>query len=211
MIYSKTADNQPNIPPEQVSDLDIIRRVLDGDVDNYEQLLNRHKVRVFGIVGKHVPSEDVEETAHDVFIRAYKSLSTFRGKSSFKHWLSSIAVRTCHDYWRVRYRSREIAVSRLSLPHQKWLEHVISEESNESFSKEADQKEAGEIIRWALEQLPEKDKIILELIYFQEHTIKEAAELLGWNQTTVKVRSFRARQKLQKILKGAVKPDSGGI
>lgn len=191
-----------------MSDAEIIRRVLDGDVNFFEHLLNRHRSRVFGIVSRHVPPEEIEEVAHEVFIRSFKSLAGYRHESNFKHWLSSIAVRTCHDFWRSRYRSREVAISGLSQPHQKWLENVVAEESSASFSDEINRKEAGEILRWALHQLPEKDKTVLELIYFQEHSIKEAAKLLGWSQAAVKVRAFRSRQKLQKILGDAMKPNS---
>lgn len=208
LIGLSPAESRHKIETEQLSDAEVIRRVLDGDTNSFEHLLNRHRSRVFGIVGRHVPAGEVEEVAHEVFIRAFKSLATFRHESNFHHWLSSIAVRTCHDYWRSRYRSREIAISGLSQPHQKWLEHVIAEESSTSFADDVNRKEAGEILRWALEQLPAKDKIVLELLYFQEYSIKEASNLLGWSQAAVKVRSFRSRQKLQKILRNAMKPNS---
>jgi RNA polymerase sigma-70 factor, ECF subfamily len=211
LIASLPACSRHKPEPAPSNDAEIIRCVLDGDTDLFEQILNRYKIRVFGIVGKHVPPNDIEEVAYDVFIRAFKSLPTYKHESGFGNWLSSIAVRTCHDYWRSRYRSREVAVSSLSETHQKWLECVITSESSVSFSEETDREEAGEIVRWALCQLPEKDKTVLELIYFQDYTIKEAAALLGWKETTVKVRSFRSRRKLQTILRDAMKPDSGGI
>jgi len=201
-------DSRNKSKTDQLGDAEIIRRILDGDVDSFEHLLNRHRSRVFGVVSRHVPPEEIEEVAHNVFIRAFKSLAGYRHESNFQHWLSSIAVRTCHDFWRSRYRSREVAISGLSQPHQNWLEHVIAEESSSSFSDEINRKEAAEILRWALEQLPGKDKTVLELIYFQENSIKEAAKLLGWSQAAVKVRAFRSRQKLQKILGDAMKPNS---
>ena len=203
--------DKPETEPVSLDDTEIIRRVLAGDTDLFEKILSRYKVRVFGIVGKHVPPNDVEEVAQDVFIRVFKSLPTYKHKSSFGNWLNAIAVRTCHDYWRSRYRSREIAISNLLQPHQEWLEHIITEESGVSYAEESYREEAGEIVRWALSQLPEKDKTVLELIYFQDYTIKEVAALLGWKQTTVKVRSFRSRRKLQSILTDAMKPDSGAI
>jgi RNA polymerase sigma-70 factor (ECF subfamily) len=208
LIGSNPAGSRHKEKTEPLSDAEVIRRVLEGDVDSFEHLLNRHRSRVFGIVSRHVPPDEVEELAHDVFIRAFKSLSTFRHESNFRNWLSSIAVRACHDYWRGRYRSREIAISGLSQPHQKWLEHVIAEESSSSFADEINRKEAGEILKWALDHLQPKDRAVLELLYFQEYSIKEAAATLGWTQATVKVRSFRARQKLRKILKDVMKPDS---
>ena len=99
-------------------------------------------------------------------------------------------------------------MSGLSMPHQRWLEHVIAEESNASFFDEINRKEAAEILKWALYQLPEKDKTVLELIYFQDYSIKETAKILGWSQAAVKVRAYRARQKLQKMLNDAMKPNS---
>jgi RNA polymerase sigma-70 factor (ECF subfamily) len=211
LIGLSPADSRHKAQTDQKSDAEIIRLVLDGDVNSFEHLIHRHRSRVFGIVSRHVPTDDIEEVAHEVFIRAFKSLSGFRHESNFQHWLSSIAVRSCHDFWRNRYRSREVTMSGLSLPHQKWLEHIIAEESTASFTEEINRKEAGEIVRWALTQLPEKDKTVLELIYFQDYSMKEAAELLGWRQTTVKVRAFRSRQKLQKILRDAMKPNSEEI
>ena len=208
LIGLSPADSRHSEKADQLSDAEVIRRVLDGEVNSFEHLINRHRRRVFGIVSRHVPPNEVEELAHDVFIRAFKSLATFRNEGNFQHWLSSIAVRTCHDYWRNRYRSREIAISGLSQPHQKWLEHVIAEESSNSFTDDVNRKEAKEILKWALEQLQAKDKILLELLYFQGYSIKEAAKLLGWTQATVKVRSFRSRKKLQKILRDAMKPNS---
>ncbi|MBW2599067.1 MAG: hypothetical protein JRC60_02995 [Deltaproteobacteria bacterium] len=70
---------------------------LFGDADAFAQILTRYKDHVMGIVSRHVPYDQAEETAHDAFIRAYQSLPTFKQKSEFKYWLSSIAVRTCHD------------------------------------------------------------------------------------------------------------------
>ena len=207
LIRSLKTDSRHGAETEQLSDAEVIQRVLDGDADFFEHLLNRHRGRVFGIVSRHVPPSEIEEVAHEVFIRAFKSLATFRNESNFQNWLSSIAVRTCHDFWRSRYRSKETAISGLSQPHQKWLEHVIAEESSTSFADGVNRKEAGEILKWALEQLQGKDRIILELLYFQEYSIKETANMLGYTQATVKVRSFRSRQKLKKILGDAMKPN----
>ncbi len=89
-----------SVDTDTPSDVEIVRQVVDGDVNAFELLLNRHRDHVLKIVKKHVPYEQIEETAHDVFVRAYQSLPTFKNKSHFRHWLSSIAVRTCYDFWR---------------------------------------------------------------------------------------------------------------
>ena len=93
-------------------DLEIIRRVLHGEIDRFAELIARYQQHVAKITNRHVPSDRVAEVAHDVFVRAYTSLSSFSGQTPFEHWLSGIAVRTCYDFWRAR-RREELPVSAL--------------------------------------------------------------------------------------------------
>jgi RNA polymerase sigma-70 factor (ECF subfamily) len=188
--------------PFSSSDTDIIRQVLDGDVNAFEVLINRHKVLVLKIVTKHVPHHDVEETVQDAFVKAYLSLPTFAGKSDFSRWLSSITVRTCYDFWRKAYRSREIPMSALTDKHQEWLEEVISGESGDSCRGGSSRGEARELLEYALDKLSAQDRMVIDLVYLEGLYVKEAADLLGWSTANVKVRSFRSRRKLEKILKG---------
>lgn len=184
------------------TDSEIVSQVLDGYVNAFESLLIRYRDLVLKIVKKHVPYNDVEETTQDVFLRVYRSLPTFKGKSEFKQWLSSIAVRTCYDYWRKAYRSREVPMSSLTEKHQNWLEQVISEASERSLKEKASQKEAMELLDWALGKLSAEDRMVLELVYLEGLSGKQAANLLGWSVANVKVRSFRSRRKLQGLLTG---------
>ena len=157
------------------------------------------------IVKKHVPYREVEEIAQDTFIRAYQSLPAFRKKSRFKQWISAIALRACYDYWRNTYRSREVPVSSLNTQHRDFLEQALSDRSKESFDETAARKEAGEVLDWALDRLSPGDRMVLELVYLEGLSTKEAAELLGWSIANIKVRSFRARKKLKALLSG--RPD----
>jgi RNA polymerase sigma-70 factor, ECF subfamily len=184
------------------SDIEIVRRVLNGDANAFESLLTRHKDTVLNIVKKHVPYNDIEETTHNVFLRAYQSLPTYKGRGGFKPWLSSIAVRTCYDFWRKTYRSREVPMSALTKKHQKWLEEVISEQSEQAIKEKGSQNEARELLDWALGRLSAQDRMVLELVYLEGLSGKEAADLLGWSVSNVKIRCFRSRKKLEKILEG---------
>ena len=157
-----------------------------------------------GIVSRHVPYDQGEEVAHDAFIRAYQSLGSFRGEDNFRHWLSSIAVRTCYDFWRERYRSKEVPMSSLTEQHQQWLENVISDRSDRAFGDHGSRKEAREILEWALAKLSAEERMVLELVYLEGLTVREAAELLGWTTANVKVRSLRSRRKLEKLLSGPI-------
>jgi RNA polymerase sigma-70 factor, ECF subfamily len=99
-------DSMPGGP----TDNEIIQHVLSGQSRAFEILLERYAPVVFGIVGRHVPQAQVEDVAQEVFIRAYRSLSSYTGQSQFNRWLSKIAVRSCCDYWR-SHRAREIPES----------------------------------------------------------------------------------------------------
>jgi RNA polymerase sigma-70 factor (ECF subfamily) len=182
------------------SDTEIVSRVVAGDIDAFEHLLRRYQNHVLTILKKHLPYNHIEEASQDVFIRVYQSLHTFKGEGSIKPWLSTIAVRTCYDFWRKHYRSRELPVSSLSEKHQLWLEKAMSDESSQSFHALALQAEAREILDWALDKLSAEDRMVLELVYLEGLSIKEAAGLLGWSVANVKVRSFRSRKKLYRLL-----------
>jgi RNA polymerase sigma-70 factor, ECF subfamily len=182
------------------SDAGIVRQVLDGNVNAFESVILRHRVLVLRIVKKHVPEDAVEETAQEAFVRAYQSLPTFKGTGDLTQWLSSIAVRTCCDYWRKAYRSREIPMSALTEKHAQWLEEVLAQRSEEAQDEREPHREAREILNWALPKLPAGDRMVLELVYLEGRSVQEAAELLGWSKANVKVRSFRARMKLEKLL-----------
>ena len=184
----------------ELSDVEIINRILNGDVNSFESLLDRYQDHALRIVKRHVPYGDVEDTIQDVFIRVYKALPNFKEKGSFKQWLSVIAVKTCYDFWRKRYRSKELLMSNLTENHREWLKKTLSDQSSRSFNKERCEEKAKELLDWALNKLSAKDRMVLELVYFEGLSMKEVADLLGWSTANVKVRSFRSRKKLETLL-----------
>ncbi|MEW6670553.1 MAG: RNA polymerase sigma factor [Thermodesulfobacteriota bacterium] len=173
---------------------------MDGDVNAFELLIKRHQATVLRIVKRHLPPAEVEETVQEVFIKTYRALPAFKGAGGFSSWLCAIAVRTCYDYWRKAYRGREIPLSELTDRHQQWLENMMSDGSEEWSGPKGYRSEAGEVLDWALDRLPAEERMVLELVYLEGHSVKEAAKLLGWSVPNVKVRSFRARKKLEKTL-----------
>ena len=187
-----------------IDDSEIVRRVRAGEVDAFEHLLTKYREHVLLIVGRHLPYDQVEETAHEAFVRAFRSLANYKDENGFRKWLSTIAVRTCHDFWRRKYRSRELPMSSLSEAHQDWLQQVVSEDSSRALDERGRQREAKEVLDWALGKLSASDRMVLELVHLEGLTGKEAAEMLGMSVTNVKIRSFRARRKLKKLLAGMV-------
>lgn len=180
-------------------DVEIIHRVLGGEIDLFAELIARYQQHVARIVSRHVPRDRVAEVAHDVFVRAYGGLAGYAGDAPFEHWLSKIAVRTCYHFWRVSGR-QELPVSALTEEHQQWMERVLAAESDDRFREQAKRREAAELSQWALSHLSAENRLVLTLMYLDGHSAREAAGLLGWSIAKVKVRAHRARQSLRKLL-----------
>jgi len=185
---------------DAVADRRDVDRVLAGDVNAFANLLRRHQDHVTGIVRRHVPPDRVAETAQDVFINAYRSLGSFQEKGRFRQWLSAIAVRTCYDYWRRRYRRREVPVSQLSEAHRTWLEKVGAADAEQQWQALGNRAEARQVLDWALARLSAEERMVIELVHLEERSVREAARLLGWSVANVKVRAFRARKKMYRVL-----------
>ncbi len=181
-------------------DMDIIKQVIEGRINAFESLITKYGDFVSRIVKKHIPCNEIEDITQNAFIRIYQSLPMYKGKGEFRAWLSSIALRTCYDYWRKAYKSREIPMNCISEDHQKWLENAVSEESISLIHDKDGKRMATELLEWALGKLSAEDRMILELIYLEGRSGREVADLLGWSIANVKVRSFRLRKKLKLIL-----------
>ena len=190
---------------------EIIAQVLSGGVEAFRHLMEKYRGFVASIVKKHVPPADLEDNMQEVFLRVYRSLATFKGEGGIRPWLSMIAIRTCYDYWRSRYKHREVVVSSLSDRHEEWLEAALAGASSRLFLKETARQEAREVLEWAMGMLSAGDRMVLELVYFEDKSIRDAAELLGWSTVNVKVRLFRARKKLQALLTQASLQQRGGV
>ena len=190
---------------QEPADDEIIRRVLAGEVDLFVELINRHKQHVARIVAGHVRHDMVEEVSHDVFVRAYMSLSTYSFRTPFDHWLATIALRCCYDAWRQVAGRKEVPESSLQEEHQQWADRLVAATSKERFDDLARQQEATELLQWALEKLSPENRMVLTLVHLEGYSVREAATRLGWTTINVKVRAHRARQQLRKILEPLVK------
>ncbi len=200
-LNRKTRPNAMRPPVNQTrEDQTVVAQVLAGDVNAFERLFTRYRGHVTGIVRRHVPGDRVAENVQDAFVRAFQSLAGWKAKSSFRRWLATIAVRTCYDFWRRQYRHREIPLSRLSEAHREWLENSLADRSRDDWEALGQQREAREILAWALDRLSPKDRMVLELVYLEGLAVKEAAGLLGWSAANVKVRAHRARKKINRLL-----------
>ena len=183
------------------SDESIIERVRHGDFNAFSDLLTRYRAWVFAIVLKHVPPDRAEEMAHDIFVEAYKALPTYRGTAEFRHWLAGIAVRQCVTFWRRAGRQPVCCVPNdLSNETQTWLDRASRTEAQELFDRQTSRQATRELLDYALNRLSAEDRTLVTLFHLEERPVREVARLMAWSPINVKVRAYRARQRMRRII-----------
>ncbi len=179
--------------------LAIVRRVLDGDVNAFEDLVRLFEKNVYNIALRlSGDREDALDISQEAFLKAYRSLHTFRGDSRFSVWLYRIVSNTAMDYLRTRARRAEDSLT---------VENEQGEQSerelpDESMSPESlyDRKLTREALRRGLLSLPEDQRKILLLREIEGFSYEEIGNILSLESGTVKSRIFRARKKLCEFL-----------
>ena len=173
------------------SDEELVQATLRGDEQAFAELARRHKTRVFGLVSRfaHGPS-DLEDICQEIFIQAYLKLRQYRRDSPFEHWLLRIATHKCYDYLR---RGRRQA------SHTSY-ESLLDAGHEESAPRLPPPHPHLERLDAALAQLSTKERLVITLLELEDRTVQEVAGLTGWSAANVKVRAFRARSALRKIL-----------
>ncbi|KWT91083.1 RNA polymerase sigma factor [Candidatus Magnetominusculus xianensis] len=177
---------------------ELIGRIIAGDTDEFEVIVRRYSAYVFKIAASYIPQEAVSEAAQEVFVSAFEGLASFNGKSQFKYWLRTITVRTCYDFWRTHYKSRELPVSSLGEVQQGWFQRVINEDSMGLFRDSEMQRDTVEILNWAMAGLAPIERMLITLVYLEGYSVKEAAQMLNLSTINVKVKALRAKAKLRK-------------
>lgn len=187
----------------EIADIDVISQVLKGDHNAYATLVNRYNNFVFTIVLRYVKGrEDAEEVAQDVFIKAYKSLSSFKGDSKFSTWLYTVTTTTCITF----LRKKKLEVQ--SLDNEKVFE-AAGEIAGDMSANQIEQKSKVNMVNEAIKMLSPDDAQVIMLFYKGEQTLEEIAKILNKEPNTVKVQLHRARtrlkEKMQKHFSAEVK------
>jgi RNA polymerase sigma-70 factor (ECF subfamily) len=179
------------------TEAELIAAVLAGDAASFEPLVQKYSPRVFATARRYARREsEVEDIAQEVWLKAFDKLKGFRGEAPFEHWLMRLTVRTCYDFLRGHQRNRESAFSDLTEPESDWLERFVTQPEAVSENAEA----ARLLIARVLERLSPPARLIITLLEIEDRSVKEIATLTGWSVSLVKVRAFRARAEMRKIL-----------
>jgi RNA polymerase sigma-70 factor (ECF subfamily) len=179
------------------TEADLIAAVLNGDPASFEPLVQKYSPRVFATARRYARREsEVEDIVQEIWLKAFQKLKSFRGEAPFEHWLMRLAVRTCYDFLRGHQRNRETTFSELSETETDWLDRFVTHPDGASEDSDA----ARLLVQRVLEQLSPAARMVITLLEVEDRPVKEIAQLTGWSVPLVKVRAFRARAEMRKIL-----------
>ena len=186
----------------------VIQAVLGGDVNAFEKLVKEYEKNVYNLALRMTGnSEDAADMSQEAFIKAYNSITSFRGDSKFSVWLYRIVSNVCLDFLRSRSRKQTVSLS----AENDDGEDVELDIADETQSPELllDRSMTRDAVRRGLAALPPDHREILLLREIQGLSYEEIASVLGLVEGTVKSRIFRARKKLCSFLiKDGNIPDS---
>ncbi len=178
---------------DQPSDLELVQQVRGGNRQAFTELMRRYQHRVYWtarrIVGSH---DDADDIAQETFIKAYLSLGDFRGDASFFTWLYRIAVNLSLNAVRKQQLVSYLRQSEL-------LERFLPQQGDPS--SDLEQKEMESTLLRAIQELPEKQKAVFVMRYFDELSYEEISQILKTSVGGLKANYFHALKKIQEFMK----------
>ena len=178
-----------------------IQQTLNGNVNEYAFLVEKYKHMVFTLTIRIVKNrEEAEEVSQDVFVKAYKNLINFKGDSKFSTWIYKIAYYASLDV--LKRNKRQISSENIDAIK---LRDLGNTDDSLKFLYDGERKQ---IINDALLKLSEDERVIITLYYFEELPIKEISKVVDLSEDNIKIKLFRSRKKLAKLLKNVIEPNT---
>ncbi len=180
-------------------DQDLVRRVQQGDKSAFDLLVIKYQHKIVHLVNRYVkdPSE-AQDVAQDTFIKAYKALGEFRGESAFYTWLYRIAINTAKNY--LLSRSRRHSDYEVDMQDAEQIENAPQLKDIETPENQLMNDQIIQVIKSAIEKLPEEMRIAIMLREFEGMSYEEIAEAMDCPIGTVRSRIFRAREAIDEKL-----------
>jgi len=175
----------------------LVRRAQAGDETAFREIVERYQSKVFSIIHGIVRQRnDVEDIAQQVFTKVYFSIRNFDFRSSLITWIYKITVNECFDYLRKKKVRKLVYESDLSEDEVRRVENT---EPSVDRQQPADESLARrDYVLKLLTRVSEEERMLLMLKEVEGHSVEELAQMTGMNENTIKVKLFRARQKLVK-------------
>ena len=169
--------------------------VLNGHPEQFETIVSAHNELLYRIGMSYVNNHtEVEDLMQITYLKAYEKLDGFRQQSAFRTWITRIMINECLMYLRSSKRKMEISLD----DNTNLLNIIIPDE--DSISSKLDYEELKMISEKIIQKLPEDYRLVFVLRQVQNLSVKEVAEITELTEENIKVRLFRARRMLQKML-----------
>jgi RNA polymerase sigma factor (sigma-70 family) len=176
-----------------------LRRLAEGDENAARELLQHFHPFVVRLVRSHLPRRMSEEDLTQmVFIKIFQNFDQYSGKVPLQHWISRITVNTCLNELRAEKRRPEWRLSDFDQETAVAIERLAQTEVD--LASPDDERVAKELLQKLLAQLSPEDRLLITLLHLEERSVEEIHALTGWSRAAVKVRAFRARGKMKKLL-----------
>jgi RNA polymerase sigma factor (sigma-70 family) len=174
-------------------DILYIEQVLAGNSNAFSYIVDRHKNKAYNLAFRICGNnEEAEEIAQDSFLKAYRSLKGFKMKSSFATWLYRIVYNTAISHVRIKKKG---VLSLEDFPAD--ATDFIGENTSE---EEAEKEYRSSLINFALQKINEEERGLISLYYYEEMSTEEISDVTGISKSNIKVKLFRARQKMLEII-----------
>ncbi|MBI3665059.1 MAG: sigma-70 family RNA polymerase sigma factor [Acidobacteria bacterium] len=196
-VTTPQAAHKAKVEQDHNSEAVLVRRCQAGDEMAFREILERHQSKVFSIIyGIVRHRNDAEDIAQQVFTKVYFSIGRFDLRSSLLTWIYKITVNECYDYLRKQRVRRLVYESDMNEEEARRLENA---EAPRNRLPAADaQLEQRDYLLKLLMKVPEEERMLLIEKEVEGKTVEELAAATGLNENTIKVKLFRARQKLVK-------------
>jgi RNA polymerase sigma-70 factor (ECF subfamily) len=178
----------------------LVQAARRGDLRAYDELVRRCQERIYGTIYHMTANhEDANDLAQETFIKAYRSLSSFRGGSSFYTWVYRIAVNKTINFLKQRKNRIQMSLNDLDA-HVENDPDLVSLISHETPHRDAHLSELQKKLNECLLKLSEDHRLVVVLHDVQGLPHDEIAKIMDCNVGTVRSRLFYARQQLQGLL-----------
>jgi RNA polymerase sigma factor (sigma-70 family) len=175
----------------ELTDTEIIKRILKGEQAIFSILVQRYQQYVFTLVHRFTDSrEDAEEISQDIFVKAYRSLADFRGDSKFSTWLYTVVRTSCITF----LRKKKLDI--ISIDNERTALQLENRESGFK-ANTIEQKSRHAMVNEAIRLLSPDDSQLITLFYKAEQSLDEIGRIMGLDPNTVKVKLHRARHRLK--------------
>jgi RNA polymerase sigma-70 factor (ECF subfamily) len=179
-------------------DFELIEKARSGDDGAFNQVIQAYRKRILGTIARLIGRpEDVEDVGQEVFLRLYYSLDQLRTPEVFEPWLYRLTVNAAYDYLRKQRRRHESRMSDLSEQQVLMADAAAGGKANE---EEQRRTKVRELVDALLGKISEEDRILLTLKEVEGLSLKELEEIYQVKENALKVRLFRARQRVLKAL-----------